>query len=77
MVHMVTLIVSLVHYMIQSSIGITVNGQLSLCMLAERLPKDRRFELIKFFNTDGITVYMPRSKKEQYDTICKPVAERG
>jgi hypothetical protein len=51
------------------TMSITVNGQLSLCMLAERLLKIEGLKLIQV-NTDGITVYMPRSKKEQYDAIC-------
>lgn len=51
------------------TMSITVNGQLSLCMLAERLLKIEGLNLIQV-NTDGITVYMPRSKKEQYDAVC-------
>ncbi len=51
------------------TMSITVNGQLSLCMLAERLLKIEGLQLIQV-NTDGVTVYMPRKHKEQYDVIC-------
>ena len=51
------------------TMSITVNGQLSLCMLAERLLKIEGLQLIQV-NTDGVTVYMPRKYKEQYDFIC-------
>ena len=49
---------------------ITINGQLSLCLLAERLMEIEGLQLIQV-NTDGMTVKKPRSSKEQYHSICK------
>ena len=49
---------------------ITINGQLSLCLLAERLMEIKGLQLIQV-NTDGMTVKKPRSSKEQYHSICK------
>ena len=48
---------------------ITINGQLSLCLLAEKLLEIDKLKLIQV-NTDGITVALPRDKREQYDKIC-------
>jgi hypothetical protein len=52
------------------TMSITVNGQLSLCMLAERLLAIDGLSLIQV-NTDGVTVKLPRSKRDQYNAICK------
>jgi hypothetical protein len=52
------------------TMSITINGQLSLCMLAESLLKIDGLKLIQA-NTDGLTVYLPRSKRNEYDLICK------
>lgn len=49
---------------------ITINGQLSLCLLAEKLLKITGLKLIQV-NTDGITVLLPRKYKRWYDSICK------
>lgn len=49
---------------------ITINGQLSLCLLAERLMEIEGLQLIQI-NTDGMTVKKPRSAKEKYHEICK------
>lgn len=49
---------------------ITINGQLSLCLLAEKLLAIDGLSIIQV-NTDGITVKMPRSAQEQYDLICE------
>ena len=49
---------------------ITINGQLSLCMLAEKLLTIDGLLVVQI-NTDGITVALPRDKREQYDNICK------
>lgn len=49
---------------------ITINGQLSLCLLAERLLTIDGLEIIQI-NTDGLTVKKPRSSKEQYRKICE------
>lgn len=48
---------------------ITINGQLSLCLLAEKLLSIPDLKIIQV-NTDGITVALPRVYKEQYDSIC-------
>ena len=49
---------------------ITINGQLSLCLLAERLMEIDGLSLVQI-NTDGVTVKMPRDKREQYDAVCE------
>jgi len=49
---------------------ITINGQLSLCLLAERLLEIEGLKLIQV-NTDGVTVSCPVNKREQYESICK------
>lgn len=49
---------------------ITINGQLSLCLLAEKLLEIPKLKIIQV-NTDGITVALPREYKEDYDRICK------
>lgn len=49
---------------------ITVNGQLSLLMLAERLLEIEGLKLIQL-NTDGLTVALPNDYKKEYDEICK------
>lgn len=53
----------------QYTMAVTINGQLSLCMLAEKLITIEGCSLIQC-NTDGVTVKIPRSKKDQYDVIC-------
>lgn len=52
------------------TMAITINGQLSLCLLAEKLLDIENLSIIQV-NTDGITVKMPRESREQYDLICK------
>ena len=49
---------------------ITVNGQLLLCMLAERCMQYEGIELLQI-NTDGFTVIMHKSCKPVYDQLCK------
>lgn len=44
---------------------ITVNGQLSLLMLAERLLEIEGLKLVQL-NTDGLTVALPRDKEDDY-----------
>lgn len=53
----------------QYTMTITVNGQLSLCMCAERVIAECDAEMIQA-NTDGFTVRIPRSKRTRYDEIC-------
>jgi hypothetical protein len=48
---------------------ITVNGQLSLCLLAEKLMTIKGLTIVQV-NTDGMTVRMPRAARQQYDDIC-------
>jgi len=48
---------------------ITLNGQLFIAMLGERLT-DGGFKVISV-NTDGITVLMKKHQKAEYDRICK------
>jgi hypothetical protein len=52
------------------TMGITINGQLFLAMLAERLMWNKEFEIIQA-NTDGLTFYMPRSMVAEYYAICE------
>lgn len=49
---------------------ITINGQLSLLMLADRLLQINGLKLIQL-NTDGITVAMRRETEEEYKEVCK------
>lgn len=49
---------------------ITINGQLSLCLLAEKLMAIEGIQIIQV-NTDGITVKMKRSSREHYNKICE------
>ena len=53
----------------QYTMTITINGQLSLCLLAEKLMEIDGLQLIQV-NTDGVTVKLPRWKVTQYETIC-------
>lgn len=48
----------------------TINGQLQLCMLAERLMQIDDLTIIQI-NTDGVTVKLPKCARPQYDQICK------
>src|SRR5690606_27563673 len=54
----------------QYTMTITINGQLSLCMCAERVIEECDAEMIQA-NTDGFTVRIPRDKRERYDQICR------
>jgi hypothetical protein len=49
---------------------ITINGQLSLLMLADRLLQIDGLKLIQL-NTDGLTVALPRDCEDEYNDICK------
>ena len=51
------------------TMSITINGQLSLLMLADRLLQINGLKLIQL-NTDGLTVAMLRETEEQYKEIC-------
>ena len=54
----------------QYTMTITINGQLSLCLLAEKLMEIDGLQLIQV-NTDGVTVKLPRWKAMQYDEVCE------
>lgn len=51
------------------TMAITINGQLSLCLLAEQLLTIEGVKIIQV-NTDGITIALLRDKKAEYDKIC-------
>ena len=51
------------------TMSITINGQLSLCLLAEKLLNVEGLSIIQV-NTDGVTVKLPRRKLTEYETIC-------
>lgn len=49
---------------------ITLNGQLSLCLLVEKLLTICGLKIIQC-NTDGITVALLKETRSEYDTVCK------
>lgn len=49
---------------------ITINGQLSICLLAERLMTIPNLKIIQV-NTDGITCKFNKKYAQMYDDICK------
>ena len=49
---------------------ITVNGQLSICLLAEKLLTIEGLKIIQV-NTDGITVAVPKVYREKYFEVCE------
>lgn len=49
---------------------ITINGQLSLCLLAEKLMEIEDMRLIQV-NTDGVTVAVPRDRIDEYNAVCE------
>lgn len=51
------------------TMAITINGQLSLCLLAEQLLSIFGLTIVQV-NTDGITVKLPRSQMEEYKKVC-------
>lgn len=51
------------------TMSITINGQLSLCLLAEKLLNIFGLTIIQV-NTDGITVKIPRSRMGEYQKVC-------
>ena len=53
----------------KAAMVITINGQLFLTMLAERL-LDVGFK-IESINTDGITAFVDKNRVEEYTNICK------
>jgi len=51
------------------TMAITINGQLSLCLLAEKLMTIPSVRIIQV-NTDGVTVRIARKDRKEYDRIC-------
>jgi len=49
---------------------ITINGQLSLCLLVDRLLAIEGLRVVNI-NTDGVTTMFRREHKAQYDEICE------
>jgi hypothetical protein len=49
---------------------ITINGQLSLCLLAEKLMRIPNLHIVQV-NTDGITVAVLESDVDKYHEVCK------
>jgi hypothetical protein len=49
---------------------ITINGQLSLCLLAEKLLTIPGLKIIQV-NTDGVTVALRRDTEDEYNRICE------
>ena len=49
----------------------TVNGQLLLTMLSERLVDNIKNATVLQINTDGVTLKIPRDQQEVYYNICK------
>ena len=58
-----------VFYDPQYTMKITINGQLSLCLLAEKLLEIEGLKLVQV-NTDGVTVALLRNTRKQYDDVC-------
>lgn len=54
----------------QYTMAITINGQLLLCMLAEKLMKIEGLEMIQA-NTDGVTIRIDRDRIAEMDAVCK------
>lgn len=53
----------------QMTMSITINGQLFIAMLCEKLLWNPDFEVIQA-NTDGVTFYVPRNRLDEYYRIC-------
>jgi DNA polymerase elongation subunit (family B) len=54
----------------QYTMKVTINGQLSLLLLCEKLRAIPELQIIQV-NTDGVTVKFPRKYTGTYDSICK------
>lgn len=54
---------------------ITINGQLLLCLLAEKLLAIKGLKMVQI-NTDGVTVLLPRGSRPQYNKICEDWQKR-
>jgi hypothetical protein len=56
-------------YDIKFLLSITINGQILLTMLSEKLQR-RGFELL-MINTDGMELYVPSGMEEEFVEVCK------
>ena len=54
----------------QYTMAITINGQLLLCLLAEKLMAQGELQMIQI-NTDGLTVRYPRHCKDWVHSVCQ------
>lgn len=54
---------------------ITINGQLSICLLVEQLLNIEGLLMVQA-NTDGVTVACPVDKLQEYDAVCKAWQEQ-
>lgn len=54
----------------QYTMSITINGQLLLCLLAEKLMQLTDLKMIQI-NTDGLTIRYPRQYKEWVHSVCR------
>lgn len=54
----------------QYTMSITVNGQLLLCMLAEKLMVSPDVQMIQI-NTDGLTIRCPRGHQQWVSDVCR------
>jgi hypothetical protein len=54
----------------QYTMSITINGQLLLCLLAEKLMKIEGLEMIQA-NTDGVTIRIDRDRISEMEAVCK------
>ena len=54
----------------QYTMAITINGQLLLCVLAEKLMKIAGVEMIQA-NTDGVTIRIDRDRIPEMEAVCK------
>lgn len=54
----------------QYTMSITINGQLLLCMLAEKLMQMTELQMVQI-NTDGLTVRYPRHFQPWVHSVCK------
>lgn len=59
-----------VFYDPQYTMAITLNGQLSILLLAEKILEVPGLRLVQL-NTDGLTAAVPREHEKQYQQICK------
>jgi hypothetical protein len=53
----------------QYTMAITINGQLLLCMLAEKLMQIEGLEMIQA-NTDGVTIRIDRNRMHELSNVC-------